>query len=119
MNILKVVQQRTAELVKENRSTFNTNEFLLETLLNKEISRKDVIDLIIAKRIELSGVDVEAMKDEDLGALIEKTHKTSKNGLDTSVSNSENNSSFSYNERFKDYELIKNGRMLSVIKRKK
>ena len=116
-NLLEQIKSRTNELSTSNSVRFNTNDFLLELLLDKEMSRNDIIDHIISKRIEISGVDVEKMKSDDLNELIDKFYKTSKNGLDTSVSDSNNNSSFSYNKAYEDYELIKKGGMLSIKKR--
>lgn len=117
-NLLEQIKTRTNQLSKDNRSKFNTNDFLLEVLLNKTIERNDVIDLIIAKRIEVGGFDIETMKPKEVEELIDKLFKTSKNGLDTSVSDSQNNSSFSYNERYEDYSLIKTGSKLSIVKSK-
>ena len=116
-NLLEQIKTRTNELSTSNSVRFNTNDFLIELLLNKEMSRNDVIDHIISKRIEISGVDVEKMNSDELNELIDRLYKTSKNGLDTSVSDSQNNSSFSYNEAYEDYELIKKNGNLSIKKR--
>lgn len=113
--LLEVIKKRTEAISTSNRSSFNTNDFLLETLLNKELDRSDVIDIIIAKRIEIAGTDVTKMKSEELDELIVKLYKTSKNGLDTAVSDSQNNSSFSYNTRYDGYKLIKKGSKLSIV----
>lgn len=115
-NLFEVVRNRTNEFKNESSQKFNTNDYLLELLLDKKIKRVDVIDHIITKRIELSGVDLKAMDQNDLNEMIDKLYKTSKNGLDTSVSDSNNNSSFSYNDRFKDYVLIKDGPYLEIKK---
>lgn len=116
LNLLELIKTRTNELKNDSKSKFNTNDYLLEILLNKKIERTDVIDMIISKRLELMNLDLEKMKKDELNELIDKLFKTSKNGLDTSVSDSNNNSSFSYNDRFKDYKLIKSGSTLSIIK---
>lgn len=113
-NLLDSVRNRTKELSKKNSSKFNTNDFILDLLLNKKMNRSDVIDHIIVKRLELSNIKESDLNDE----IIDKFYKTSKNGLDTSVSDSNNNSSFSYNERFKDYKLIKDGSTLEIKKMK-
>lgn len=116
-NLLDVVSSRTKELNSSKKtSTFNTNDFLLETILNKKMERKEVINLIIVKRIELSEIDTDKLNDKELKTLIDKFYKTSKNGLDTSVSDSNNNSSFSYNTKYEDYKLVKSGSSLEIKK---
>jgi hypothetical protein len=119
-NLLDLVSVRTKELNSSKKSsTFNTNDFLLETILDKKMERKQVINLIIVKRIEMSETDIDKLNDKDLKVLIDKYYKTSKNGLDTSVSDSNNNSSFSYNIRYEDYKLLKTGSFLEIVKIKK
>lgn len=117
-NLSEVIRKRTAELNNNSSSKFNTNDFLLEILLNKKIDRSEVINKIIEERIRRSEKDFEKMSDKEFNSEVDKLFKTSKNGLDTSVSDSNNNSSFSYNERYSDYELIKKGSTLEIIKRK-
>lgn len=118
-NLLNVVKERTQDLNKSNKTKFNTNDFLLEILLNKKILRNEVIQIITSKRLELLGHTEETlskMKEDELNDLIQKLYKTSKNGLDTSVSDSNNNSSFSYNPSYSDYKLIKDGSYLEIKK---
>ena len=115
MNLLAQIKARTSEIATSNRSAFNTNDFLLENLLDKKIKRSDVIDMIIAKRMEILGINADT---KDLDAQIDKLYKTSKNGLDTAVSSSNNNSSFNYNAKYEGYDLIKEGSMLSIVKSK-
>lgn len=119
ISMLEVVKQRTQDLSKKSTTSFNTNDFLLELLLNKEMDRRDVIDHIIVKRIEHNNIDFESLNDKDKDELIQKLFKTSKNGLDTSVSDSNNNSSFSYNSKYDNYKLIKKGSTLKIVEVKK
>lgn len=114
-NLQELIAKRSETLSKNSRSSFNTNDFLLETLLNKTMERSDVINLIIEERLKRSNVDLDKVKADELNSLIDKLYKTSKNGLDTSVSDSQNNSSFSYNESYDGYKLIKKGSTLSII----
>lgn len=118
-SLLEVIKTRTVELQKSSSSAFNTNDFIVDLLLDNKMERRDVIDHIIAKRIELTGKDIDKMKSEDIDALVGKLYKTSKNGLDTSVSDSQNNSSFSYNQKYADYKLNKVGSTLEIVKVKK
>lgn len=115
-NLQELIAKRSETLSKNSRSSFNTNDFLLEVLLNKTIDRADVINLIIEERVKRSGTDVSKLKETELNEMIDKLYKTSKNGLDTAVSDSQNNSSFSYNENYEGYKLIKKGSTLSIVK---
>lgn len=117
-NLLEVVQNRTKDLAKSNRTSFNTNDWLLANLLDKEYERSEVINMIIVARIQHGNHDVDKMTEAELDKLVKSLFKTSKNGLDTSVSDSNNNSSFSYNPKYDDYKLIKNGSKLTIKKRK-
>jgi len=115
-NLLELIKTRTNELSNDSKSKFNTNDHLIDILLNKKIERSDVIDILISKRLEFMNLDLDKMDKDELNNLIDKLYKTSKNGLDTSVSDSNNNSSFSYNDRYNDYKLIKSGSILSIVK---
>ena len=117
-NLLETIKKRTAELKTTNSTKFNTNDFLLEVLVDKKIDRNDVVDLITARRIEMMNLD-QKIDQKEFHAIIDKTYKTSKNGLDTSVSDSNNNSSFSYNAKYDGYKLIKENNTLSIVKIKK
>lgn len=116
-NLLKVVQSTTQSLAKKQKQSFNTNDWLLANLLNKEVDRQEAINMLIVARIEHANIKAEELSKPELEQLIKQLYKTSKNGLDTSVSDSNNNSSFSYNQKYADYKLIKRNNMLSIIKR--
>jgi len=114
-NFQEIIKARTNQLAKTSKSSFNTNDFLLEVLLNQKRERADVINLIIEKRLSLKGVNINTTPIEELNEMIDKLFKTSKNGLDTSVSDSNNNSSFSYNETYSNYTLVKTGSKLEIV----
>lgn len=117
-NLLNVVRNRTKDLNKKQSSAFNTNDWMLENLVGKSIERREVIDMIIVARIEHTiGVsEFEKLDDKAKGAMIDKLYKTSKNGLDTSVSDSNNNSAFSYNKKYEGYKLVKSGSKIGIQK---
>jgi len=115
-NLLNLVQSRTQELNKTSKASFNTNDFLLEILLDKKILREEVINIILTKRLELKGITTEKDLEEVSQEELTKLYKTSKNGLDTSVSDSNNNSSFSYNSKYEDYKLDKSQGYLKITK---
>lgn len=113
-NLLEVVQNRTKDLQKKQTKSFNTNDWLLDNLLNKKVERSEVINMIIVSRIKHLGIDVDKLNESELDKLIKKLYKTSKNGLDTSVSDSNNNSSFSYNKKYDGYRLVKTGGKIGI-----
>ena len=113
-NLLEVVKNHTKDLQKKNTKSFNTNDWLLDNLLNKTYERNEVINMIIVGRIKHLNIDVDKLSKDELDKLINKLYKTSKNGLDTSVSDSNNNSSFSYNKKYEGYRLVKSGSQLSI-----
>lgn len=115
-NLLAIVQDRTKDLSKKQSKSFNTNDWLIENLVDKTIERSEVINMIIVDRIKHQNIDVDKLSKDELDKLIQETYKTSKNGLDTSVSDSNNNSSFSYNKKYEDYKLIKTGSKLTIKK---
>lgn len=112
--LFNMIQERTKDLQKSKSSKFNTNDFLLEILLDQEIERDDVVLMVLEKRLRDQGIDE---NHKDFPEACDKLYKTSKNGVDTSVSDSNNNSSFSYNEKYNDYKLIKKGSKLKIVRR--
>lgn len=116
-NLMNIVQSTTKNLATAQKKSFNTNDWLLENLLNKSVNRHEVINMIIVARIKHEGIDTDKLQAAELEKLIKRLYKTSKNGLDTSVSDSNNNSAFSYNERYRDYKLIKSAGNISVVKK--
>jgi hypothetical protein len=112
--LFNVIKDRTKDQLSKGSNKFNTNDFILEILLDKKIDRNEVVLLITEERLKRKNID-ENHKNFD--SILMKEFKTSKNGLDTSVSDSNNNSSFSYNQKYEDYELIKDGSKIGVIKK--
>lgn len=97
----KNINQRLLEVLKDNVK-FNREELKVKiTLLRikEEVQYKDELlkEAQIYKLIE--------NKDKPFLEFFNKTAKTVKNGLDTSISNSKNNSSFSHNPLYKHLAL--------------
>lgn len=120
-NLKELVSEVVESNKKSTRNSFNTNDWLLSNLLDKKVKRSEVIKMITFDRLNLVQ-DLDKKTDQEIKKLILKLSVTSKNGLDTSVSDSNNNSSFSYNDRFKDYKLLKigsgDGQILSIVRTK-
>jgi hypothetical protein len=97
-NLLDKVREATKANMTKERKSFNTNDWIDQNLENdKWYKRHDVINMLIVARLEHEGIDENA---KDFDKHVQRLYKTSKNGLDTSVSDSNNNSSYNYNERY-------------------
>ena len=118
-NLQKLALEATQSLVS-TRKAKNINQRLIEILGQKgeikktrEELRAEIAIARILEEIQFDGkllIESEAeklfdAKDEAFLAFFNKTAKTVKNGLDTSISGSKNNSSFSYNKLYEHLEL--------------
>lgn len=117
-NLLEIVRNRTQETMKESKVSFSTNETLVEILLDGLKTKKECIDLLTAKRIEIQVGEKSftKMKPEAQIELIDKLQKTSKNGFETSVSKSNNNSAFHRDPKVAEYRLIRDANKFGVVK---
>ena len=111
---MKTLAERLLEITVQNtvKKSVKTsiNDLILKVLTekNEKLDRSELVSRIAKLRYEdefkkeLKESDLDDPKVlEDLLKII----KTVKNGVDTSISKSNNNSSFHYNENFKYYEL--------------
>lgn len=111
---MKTLAERLLEITVQNtvKKSVKTsiNDLILKVLTekNEKLDRSELVSRIAKLRYEdefkkeLKESDLDDPKVlEDLLKII----KTVKNGVDTSISKSNNNSSFHYNENFKNYEL--------------
>jgi len=111
---MKNLQERLLELTIANTvkksSTTSINHLILKVLQEKseKLTRPEIVARIAQIRYdeshEVKLSDKELEKQEVLEEFL-KIIKTVKNGVDTSISKSNNNSSFSFNPEFKEYEL--------------
>ena len=93
---------------KSTRTT--TNDRLLKLLFddNQELTRVEIVNHITYQRTEESigrEITAEDFENEEFLADWAKLSKTVKNSVDTSISKSNNNASFHYNEKFDGYLL--------------
>lgn len=96
--------------VKRNSIVRNVNEMLVEVLhnQNKKLSRLELINECSMLRYQdQNGIElkVEMLKDAKVVEDFIKITKTIRNGIDTSISRSNNNSSFHYNPKYSNLEL--------------
>lgn len=114
MKVNKKLLNKALELTKSNiqktgGTRISMNDRLLKHLLNNELERIEIVNLITIDRLEEKGFEIkdESFEDEEFLNEFAKMAKTVKNGVDTSLSNSNNNSSFSYNKKYEGYKIQK------------
>lgn len=119
-NLLNIAIETTKKNIVKVSKKESVNDSLIEILYNQKLklTRIELVAHISLRRLILEhGEDkLNEMKQEELKALLKKTNKTVKNGLDTSISNSQNNSSFSYNPKYDDYKLELKGDKFQITK---
>ena len=119
LNLQELALSATQKNVVKSTKKENVNDAIVRILFDgqKSLTRVQLIATISLDRliVEHSKEKLSAMKKAEFEALIEITNKTVKNGVDTSVSDSNNNSSFSYNAKYAHLKLIKAGNELSVV----
>lgn len=125
-NLLELAKKATSENVKVRKSsTISTNQQVLELILeHKALDRTTLTYLLAYKRVmnKLSISEVElqkqlAAKDKNLQEALDKAFITSKNALDQTVSNAQNNSSFNNNSEFNTkYKLTKINNIINIVK---
>ena len=132
MNNLKKLALEATIRLSGVRKAKNINQRLLEVLkagikldrdeLKVEIAIARILEEVKFKDELLKEAQIEKLfiaKDKDFLAFFNKTAKTVKNGLDTSISHSNNNSSFHYNALYKHLELKQDASgKFSIVNRK-
>ena len=124
---MKTLQERLLEITVQNtvKKSVKTsiNDLILKVLTekNEKLNRSELVSRIAKLRYEdefkkeLKESDLDNPKVlEDLLKII----KTVQIGVDTSISKSNNNSSFHYNENFKNYELCEMNNKYFIIAKK-
>lgn len=121
LSLLELVQKRTNENLKV-KSTKNTcdflHDYLVDQMKSKKCTRKDVYMNLLLNRLkyEFNLKDDSVLTDEQEQRLNE-LEVTVKNGLDTAVCNGKTPSSYNSNPKYSEYELIKRGETLQIVKK--
>lgn len=124
---MKSLQERLLEITVQNtvKKSVKTsiNDLILKVLTekNEKLDRSELVSRIAKLRYEDEFKKELKEKDLDDPKVLEdllKIIKTVKNGVDTSISKSNNNSSFHYNENFKNYELCEMNNKYFIIAKK-
>lgn len=112
LNLSELALEATKNNVVKATKKECVNDALLRILFadGKKLTRIELIsqislDRLVTEHGEETLTKLATTKVADFNKLMLATNKTVKNGLDTSISNSNNNSSFSYNEKYADYKL--------------
>ena len=123
---MKSLQERLLEITVQNtvKKSVKTsiNDLILKVLTekNEKLDRSELVSRIAKLRYEDEFKKELKEKDLDDPKVLEdllKIIKTVKNGVDTSISKSNNNSTFHYNENFKNYELCEMNNKYFIEKR--
>ena len=110
MQNLDKILQRSAKVDKptaKKRKYDSVPTMMFEVFINQKLkmTREELKDRLTAVRLSqtFSDQEIDAMDDKKFAQIYNKTYITITNGVDTGISNSQNNSSFNY--RFTDYLL--------------
>ena len=118
-NLMELALSATEANVVKSTKKENVNDAIVRILFDgqKSLTRVQLISAISLDRLiaEHTEAGLQKMTEKEFKALIAVTNKTVKNGVDTSVSDSNNNSSFSYNPKYSHLKLVKTGDKLSVV----
>ena len=128
-NLLELAINATRENVVKRSRPENINDAMLRVLYTEKkgpMKRTNLIAKISLDRMVHDHGEAEVTKWAEEKAAGKSTtfddkmkeyNKTVKNGIDTGVSDSNNNSAFSYNPKYKEYELVKEGDTINIVKR--
>jgi len=111
-NFAETIKKVSTKNAKSKSKYLNANDSLIEILyVNKqELARPEIVDEMLELRLLADFQDednfINEVPDEDERfKIVEKMLRTCKNGIDTAISDSQNNSAFSYNEKYSAYKL--------------
>ena len=107
-------------LAKTSNRGKSTNDFLIEILLDKQpLTRSEIVEQVLQLKFKTKLEDIisEANSQEEMIEQSQKLYKTAKNSVDTSLSKSNNNSSFSFNPKYDHLEITKEDGRYSIIKK--
>jgi len=105
-------------LGKSSNRGKSTNDYLVEILLNKKpLTRPEIVEQVLATKfkVKLETIIAESKTQEDMITASQKLYKTAKNSVDTSLSNSNNNSSFSFNPNYKHLTIVKENGTYTIV----
>ena len=123
-NLMEMALKATEANVVKRATKENVNDAIFRILYKEgqKLERVQLIAAISLSRVldENSGeAEVQKWTKEKFEDAMKDVNKTVKNGVDTSISHSNNNSSFHYNEKYDAYTLQEVSGKFEVIKKSK
>lgn len=123
---MKNLNERLLELTIQNTvkkgSTKSINHLIVEVLKSGEkLQRTEIVSRIAEIRFNESSEEKlteKMLENPEVMEKLLKTIKTVKNGVDTSISKSNNNSSFHYNKEFSNWSLVESEGKYSLVENK-
>jgi len=114
------IKSRTRKNIKRSTRK-NTCDMIHELLYNKEpMERDELVGEILYLRLKDKYPDLKNIEDlKDSDKIIDSLEVTSKNGLDTALAKGKGSSSYYSNKKYQDYQLIKDGSLISIVDKKK
>lgn len=117
-NLSQLALEATNKNLATKTSKKGVNDILLEILLEKSKTKIEIISEISLMRLleEKPNLTEVEFGTEEIQKLWNSINTTVKNGFEQSWAKGQNNASFHYNDKFKNYSLIKTGDKYSIVK---
>ncbi len=121
-NLLEMAILSTEKNVVKSKTTRNINSYLHEILFEKKqkLTKENIIGIISFERLKIkSPIELNKIQtQEEMDKFIKSENITVKNGFETSWCQGQNNSSYHFNEMYKNYKFEKVGNLFSITLRK-
>ena len=122
-DLLSMAIAATEKNVVKSSTTKNINSYLFEILFEKKqkLTKENLIGIISFERMSLKDPQglTKIENVEQMTKFLKGENITVKNGFETSWSKAQNNSSFHFNETYKNYKLEKVGDLFQITLRSK
>lgn len=119
---MKTLQELALAQTRNNITTTSSrksiSDSLVELIKDNPMTKVDIVSAITLDRLqESSSVEINAdnFMDDDVQKKFSSINKTVSNGFDTAVCNGKTNASFSFNEKYNQYTLVKDKGMYSIV----
>lgn len=113
---MKLALEATNKNLVTKTSKKGVNDMLVELLLNKKLTKNEIIAEISMMRLldKYPEMTEEQFVTDEISKEFESINTTVKNGFEQSWAKGQNNASFHFNPQFKQYELIKIGEQYTI-----
>lgn len=119
--LIEAAKELTKETLKNRSAKKSMNDRLLEVLLDKRMSKDEVVEIVLVDRLleKHSEDELQKLPKDDLKKLMRAERITTSNAFDTATCNGQNNSCFRYSSEYAAYELTKHEDKTYSIKLRK